>query len=51
MSEIERLRPAPPPENECHVRYGGHGVIIYWHVERKSVCVYSQLKSCSASEV
>jgi TnpA family transposase len=23
----------------------------YWHVERKSVCIYSQLKSCSASEV
>ncbi|MEV5576895.1 Tn3 family transposase [Spirillospora sp. NPDC052269] len=36
---------------EYHVRYGGHGVMIYWHVERKSVCVYSQLKSCSASEV
>jgi TnpA family transposase len=33
------------------IRYGGHGVMIYWHVERKSVCVYSQLKSCSASEV
>ena len=28
---------------EYHVRYGGHGVMIYWHVERKSVCVYSQL--------
>ena len=25
--------------------------MIYWHVEKKSVCVYSQLKSCSASEV
>ncbi|MER6948680.1 Tn3 family transposase [Nonomuraea sp. NPDC000554] len=36
---------------EYHVRYGGYGVMIYWHVERKSVCVYSQLKSCSASEV
>ncbi len=24
--------------------------MIYWHVERKSVCIYSQLKSCSASE-
>ena len=33
---------------EYHVRYGGHGVMIYWHVEKKSVCVYSQLKSCSA---
>jgi TnpA family transposase len=25
--------------------------MIYWHVERKSVCVYSQLKTCSSSEV
>jgi TnpA family transposase len=36
---------------EYHVRYGGHGIMIYWHVEKKSLCVYSQLKSCSASEV
>ena len=36
---------------EWHVRYGGPGVMIYWHVERKSVCVYSQLTACSASEV
>ena len=36
---------------EWHARYGGAGVMIYWHVERKSVCVYSQLKSCSSSEV
>jgi TnpA family transposase len=36
---------------EYHVRYGGSGVMIYWHVERKSLCVYSQLKSCSSSEV
>jgi TnpA family transposase len=27
------------------------GVMIYWHVERKAACIYSQLKSCSASEV
>lgn len=25
--------------------------MIYWHVERKSACIYSQLKSCSSSEV
>ena len=25
--------------------------MIYWHVERNSVCIYSQLKSCSSSEV
>ncbi|MEV6860386.1 Tn3 family transposase [Streptosporangium subroseum] len=36
---------------EYHVRYGGHGVMIYWHVDQKSVCVYSQLRSCNASEV
>ena len=26
-------------------------VMIYWHVERRSACIYSQLKSCSSSEV
>ena len=36
---------------EWHARYRGAGVMIYWHVERRSVAIYSQLKSCSASEV
>ena len=36
---------------EWHVRYGGRGVMIYWHVEKKSTCIYSQLKTCSSSEV
>jgi TnpA family transposase len=36
---------------EWHVRYGGRGVMIYWHVERKACCIYSQLKTCSSSEV
>jgi TnpA family transposase len=36
---------------EWHVRYRGPGVLIYWHVERKAVCIYSQLKRCSSSEV
>jgi TnpA family transposase len=36
---------------EWHVRYGGRGVMIYWHVERQSVCIHSQLKRCSSSEV
>ena len=36
---------------EWHIRYGGRGVMIYWHVAKKSVCIYSQLKSCSSSEV
>src|SRR5699024_7590287 len=25
--------------------------MIYWHVEKNSTCIYSQLKSCSSSEV
>ena len=36
---------------EWHNRYGGPGVMIYWHVESKSLCIYSQLKACSSSEV
>ena len=36
---------------EWHIRYRGRGVMIYWHIEKKSACIYSQLKSCSSSEV
>jgi len=36
---------------EWHVRYHGRGVMVYWHVDRHSACIYSQLKSCSSSEV
>lgn len=36
---------------EWHIRYGGRGVMIYWHVEKKATCIYSQLKRCSSSEV
>lgn len=36
---------------EWHTRYGGRGVVIYWHVEKKATCIYSQLKQCSSSEV
>lgn len=28
---------------QYHLRYGGRGVMIYWHVEKKSTCIYSQL--------
>jgi hypothetical protein len=31
--------------------YHGRGVMVYWHVDRHSACIYSQLKSCSSSEV
>jgi TnpA family transposase len=36
---------------EWHARYGGRGVMIYWHVERQAVCIHSSLKRCSSSEV
>ena len=36
---------------EWHIRYGGRGVMIYWHVEKNACCIYSQLKRCSSSEV
>ena len=36
---------------EYHARYGGPGVMIYWHVERDSASIHSQLTTCSASEV
>ena len=36
---------------EWHARYRKPGVLIYWHVEKKSMAIHSQLISCSASEV
>jgi hypothetical protein len=35
---------------EWHIRYRGPGIMVYWHVEKKALCVYSQVKSCSSSE-
>src|ERR1700730_19086675 len=39
------------PDHRMALRYGGRGVMIYWHVEKNSVCVYSQLRAPSSSEV
>lgn len=36
---------------EWHARYHGAGVMIYWHVTKQSICIHSQLKTCSSSEV
>jgi TnpA family transposase len=36
---------------EWRSRYKGYGVMVYWHVETNAVCIYSQLKSFSSSEV
>lgn len=34
---------------EWHARYGGPGIMVYWHVEERSVGIYSQLKACSSA--
>src|SRR5260221_8520041 len=36
---------------QWHNGYHGPGILIYWHVEKGAMCIYSQLKSCSSSEV
>jgi TnpA family transposase len=36
---------------EWHLRYGGRGVMVYWHVEKNAACIYSQFKRVSSSEV
>ena len=36
---------------QWHARYGGRGIMLYWHVERNSLCIHSQLKSPSSAEV
>jgi TnpA family transposase len=36
---------------QFHARYASNGIMIYWHVEKGRVCIYSQVKSCSSSEV
>jgi len=37
--------------SQWHPRYHRNGVMVYWHVDTKSVCIYSQLKTCASSEV
>jgi TnpA family transposase len=36
---------------QWHQRYHKAGVMIYWHVAQQSLCIYSQLKAPSSSEV
>ena len=35
---------------QWHQRYRGAGVMVYWHVSKQSLCIYSQLKAPSSSE-
>lgn len=36
---------------EWSPRHHNSGVMIYWHLNDQYICVYSQLKSCTSSEV
>ncbi len=36
---------------EFSQRHFGAGVMVYWHVEKKAVCIYSKIKTVSSSEV
>jgi TnpA family transposase len=37
--------------SEWRSRYKGDGILVYWHVETNAVCIYSQLRNFSFSEV
>lgn len=37
--------------SEYHIRYKGSGILAYWHVDRKALCVSSQISRCSTSEI
>jgi TnpA family transposase len=37
--------------SEWRSRYRGYGILVYWHVETNAVCIYSQLRNFSFSEV
>lgn len=36
---------------QWHKRYHKSGVMVYWHVAKQALCIYSQLKAPSSSEV
>lgn len=37
--------------SEYHIRYKGNGILAYWHVDRKALCISSQIMRCSTSEI
>ncbi|MGI8469939.1 MAG: Tn3 family transposase [Pyrinomonadaceae bacterium] len=37
--------------SEWRNRYKGNGILVYWHVQTNAICLYSQLRSFSSSEV
>lgn len=36
---------------EYHIRYQGYGIMAYWHVDKKALCIASQIKRSGASEI
>lgn len=36
---------------QWHQRYRQAGIMVYWHIAKQSLCIYSQLKAPSSSEV
>lgn len=36
---------------EYHIRYQGYGIMAYWHVDKKALCISSQIIRCGASEI
>jgi len=36
---------------EFHGRYKRNGIMVYWHVDTNALCIHSQSKTCSSSEV
>jgi TnpA family transposase len=36
---------------EYHIRYQGYGIMAYWHVDKKALCISSQIIKCGASEI
>lgn len=36
---------------EYHIRYRGYGIMAYWHVDKKALCISSQIMRCGASEI
>lgn len=37
--------------SEWHPRYKDRGIMIYWHVDKNSTVIHSQIKTCLSSEV
>ena len=33
--------------SEYYIRYKGNGIMAYWHVEKKALCISSQIRRCS----